>query len=163
LPESDVSKLIKSWEETDRARMEEKRVEGIELPDVLQPAGPCVPGARRLFVNIKGELYPCERVSEAGTTCQIGMLDSGIDVNKARKIMNIGCLTEKECLNCWAIRFCGACVACADNGETFDKKLKLSYCKDFIGSAEMKLIKYCTFKEFDISTKKELEITPYSY
>jgi uncharacterized protein len=163
LPESDVSKLIKTWEEDDRARMEEKRVEGIELSDILQPAGPCVPGARRLFVNIKGELYPCERVSEVGTTCHIGTLDSGIDINKARKILNIGCLTEKECLNCWAIRFCGACVACADNGETFDKNLKLSYCKDFIGNAETKLIKYCTFKEFNIPTKKESEITPYSY
>jgi len=163
LPESDVSNLLKTWEEQDRASMEEKRMEEMELPDILHPGGPCAPGVRRLFVNIKGELYPCERVSESSSTCHIGSLETGIDIHKAKKIMNIGRLTENECLNCWAVKFCGSCVASADNGETLDKKLKLSYCKDFIANAEGKLIKYCTFKEFNIPTEKQSEMIPFLF
>jgi uncharacterized protein len=154
LPKSDVSNLVDSWEEQDRINMEEKRMEGRELADYIHPGGPCAPGVRRLFVNIKGELFPCERVSESSTACHIGSLDDGIDIEKAKKILNIGRVTNDECLNCWAVRFCASCVASADNGETFDKKLKLSYCKDFIATAEAKLIKYCVFKEFNIPTKK---------
>jgi uncharacterized protein len=161
-PESKVSKLIKSWEEHDRAEMEEKRMEEVELADNYHPSGPCVPGSRRLFVNINGELFPCERVSESSSICSIGTLDSGIDIAKARKILNIGSLTENECLNCWASRFCLSCVASADNGKEFDKKLKISYCNNFIANADYKLKKYCTLKEFNISTEKQSNIIDFS-
>jgi uncharacterized protein len=157
LKKSDVSKIIYNWEERDRSAMEEKREIGIELPDSFHPAGPCVPGSRKLFVTINGELFPCERLSETSKVCKLGTLDSGIDIEKARKFLNIGRLTEEECKNCWAARFCQACIASADNQENLDKKLKLSYCRDFKTSAEAKLRKYCTYKEFGISTEKSLE------
>jgi uncharacterized protein len=155
LPVSEVSKLIGNWEEQDRVRMEEKRIEGMSLPDNFHPSGPCVPGVKRLFVNIRGELFPCERVNESSEVCRIGDLNTGIDIDKARKLLNIGRLTENECKNCWAVRFCSSCVASADNGETFDKKLKLSYCKDFIENAESMLVKYCSYREFNIPTQKQ--------
>jgi uncharacterized protein len=155
LQKSDVSNITVNWEENERSGMEEKRMLTIEVPDSYHPAGPCMPGSRRLFVTIHGELFPCERVSETSKVCRIGTIDTGIDMEKARKILNIGRLTEEACLNCWATRFCGSCVASSDNGNEMDKKLKLSYCKDFLADAESKLKKYCTYKEFNISTEKE--------
>ena len=154
LQRNDISNIIESWEERERSEMEEKRMQTLEVSDSFHPAGPCVPGSRRLFVTIHGELFPCERVSETSKVCRIGTLDTGIDIEKARKILNIGRITEEACLNCWAARFCGSCVASADNGTEMDKTLKLSYCKSYLADAESKLKKYCTYKEFNISTEK---------
>jgi uncharacterized protein len=156
LLKSDVSKIMVDWEEKWRSDMEEKRMPTIEVPDSFHPAGPCVPGSRRLFVTIDGELFPCERVSETSKVCRLGTIDTGIDMEKAKKILNIGRITEKACINCWASRFCGSCVASADNGKEMDKNLKLTYCKMFLDDAEAKLRKYCTYKEFNISTEKQI-------
>jgi len=154
IEKQDVSKVVSIWERTDLLDIAEKRVLGTEVPDIFHPSGPCIPGSARLFVNASGDLYPCERVSETSKACKFGSINSGIDIEKAKEFMNIGCLTENECKNCWAARYCGACIACADNGEKLDKKEKLSYCKMFKDNAEMKLRKYCTYKEFGISTEK---------
>jgi uncharacterized protein len=157
LLKNDISKIIVDWEERARSDMEEKRMLTIEVPDSFHPSGPCVPGSRRLFVTIDGELFPCERVSETSKVCRIGTIETGIDLEKAKKILNIGRITEKACLNCWASRFCGSCVSSADNGNEMDKNLKLSYCKMFLEDAEAKLKKYCTYKEFNISTEKQFD------
>lgn len=151
----DVSKIVMLWEERERTEMEEKRIMQKVLPDNFHPGGPCVPGMRRLFVTISGDLFPCERVSEISKAAQIGTLDSGIDKEKARKILNIGCLTENECKQCWASRFCTACVSSADNGTELDREIKLSYCRDIRLNTERKFIKYCIFKEFNISTQEQ--------
>jgi uncharacterized protein len=155
LERQDVSKIVLNWEERDRLEMEENRKPAIEVPDYYHPSGPCIPGARRLFVTVNGDMYPCERVSETSAACKLGSHDTGIDLERAKEFLNIGCLTEEECKNCWAGRFCSACIACADNGEKMDKNLKLSYCEMFKEDAEAKLKKYCTFKEFNISTEKQ--------
>ena len=44
--------------------------------------GPCIPAVRRLFVDTKGEFFPCERVSEEDSEMCIGSLDSGFDFDK---------------------------------------------------------------------------------
>ncbi len=158
IPEKNVSKLVKTWEDKVRSDMEEKRMEEISLRDEYHPSGPCVPGSRRLFVTINGDFLPCERVSETSKITKIGSIYTGIDIEKARKLLNIGTLTESECLNCWAARFCTSCVASADDGETFNREMKLSYCKNYINDAESKLRKYCICKEFNIPTEKDYDI-----
>jgi uncharacterized protein len=157
LERTDVPMIVLGWEERERADMEDRRMSGVQLPSNFHPGGPCVPGSRRLFVTIHGELFPCERLSETSKVGSLGNLDTGIDIEKARKILNIGRITEEACKNCWAMRFCLACVACSDNGKEMDKKLKLSYCKNFIADAQAKLTKYCTYKEFNISTEKNFQ------
>ena len=37
-----------------------------------------IPGSRRLFVNINGDFYPCERVSETSPRMKIGVIRTGI-------------------------------------------------------------------------------------
>lgn len=76
----------------------------------MHHGGPCIPGARRLFVNATGDLYPCERVSESIQDMKIGTLDYGFNYEKIRAILNIGRLSEHQCLNCWNLRLCRMCV-----------------------------------------------------
>jgi uncharacterized protein len=150
-----ISKLVKTWAEKELKDMEEKRDILKLLPDVFHPGGPCIPGVRRLFVTTNGNLFPCERVSEISSVSRIGSLETGIDPGQARKILNIGSLTEKECRQCWASRFCIACVSCADNGEELDRTLKLSQCREIRKNTEYKFIKYCIYREFQIPTKEK--------
>lgn len=98
------------------------------LPWKTAPGGPCIPGQLRLFVNVDGIFYPCERVSETSEIMQIGNLDNGFDYEKASKLLNIGSITANECRNCWAFLHCTLCGRFADDGDNFSSKLKLSRC-----------------------------------
>lgn len=89
-------------------------------------SGPCVPGCSRLFVNVKGDFYPCERVPELACCC-IGNIDHGFDTKKIREILNIGKLTENECKKCWAISMCNMCINelnCSQDCFLKEEKLK---------------------------------------
>ena len=93
------------------------------------PSGPCVPGKRRLFVNVNGYFFPCEKVSETSKVLKIGSIDSGFDYDRIDALLNISKLNQDECKNCWAFMFCGICARLIDNnGELSDKKIK-SLCK----------------------------------
>ncbi len=72
-------------------------------------AGTCIPGYFKIFVNTKGQFYPCENAPECEDIC-IGNIEDGINIKHAIKLLNIGTLTEKECKNCWAMRFCSMCA-----------------------------------------------------
>ena len=50
--------------------------------------GPCIPGSRRLFVNINGDFYPCERVSETSPRMKIGSLEQGFEVRNMKYLLN---------------------------------------------------------------------------
>lgn len=91
-------------------------------------SGPCVPGCSRLFVNVKGEFYPCERVPELSCCC-IGTIEKGFYVDNIKEILNIGKITEEECKKCWAINMCNMCINVIDCSQgCFMKKEKLKLC-----------------------------------
>lgn len=92
------------------------------------PGGPCIPGQTRLFVDVDGNLFPCERVSESSPAMIIGNLKEGFFYENARKILNIGALTADECKNCWAFRRCNLCARNADDGSKLSREKKLTYC-----------------------------------
>lgn len=71
--------------------------------------GTCIPGFYKIFVNTKGEFYPCENTPNCPETC-IGNINDGINVKNAISLLNIGTITKNECMNCWAIRFCKMCA-----------------------------------------------------
>ena len=79
------------------------------IPSTWHHNGPCIPSVSKLFVNVFGEFYPCEKISET-PFAKIGCLESGVDLEKVKSFMNIGKLTENECRTCWAIRFCNICI-----------------------------------------------------
>jgi uncharacterized protein len=127
--------------------LDERFGKSISLPDKTSHAGPCIPGQTRLFLNVNGDLYPCERVSEVSDVMKIGNLDSGFDMKKARALLNIGSLTSEKCKNCWAINHCTACAKFADNIKEFSAELKSSHCKYIRQNVENTFRNYLALKE----------------
>jgi len=117
------------------------------------PSGPCIPGQTRLFLNVDGDLYPCERVNETSHVMKIGSIDGGFEFDKIRNLLNIGKLTEEECKNCFAFRGCFLCAAAADKGDQSElsKELKLLACAEVRYTFEEMLKDACTLKELGIT------------
>ncbi len=113
------------------------------------PGGPCIPGARRPMVDINGNIFPCERVSEKSEIMKLGHINTGFDVVKAYTLLNIGKLTEKECLNCWNFAHCGLCASAADAEGYLSKEKKLSYCDNSKRGTLNIMKSICLLKEFD--------------
>lgn len=116
----------------DRLRSEKEKIDfAVPLHTIDIPSGPCVPGKLRLFVDTDGSLFPCERVSESSPNMHIGTLESGFDLEKAGKILQVGELTKNACKNCWCFRFCDQCAKKADCcGEQLSAAERLRYCED---------------------------------
>lgn len=85
--------------------------------------GPCVPAVKRLFVNVDGEFFPCEKLNN-DKACMIGNLNSGLDLKQIDCILNVARITEQECTECWALKLCSMCIKdCVNNGKiSYDKK-----------------------------------------
>ena len=86
------------------------------IPSTWHPNGQCIPAVRKLFIDVNGIFYPCEKIIE-NDALSIGNLDNGFYIPKIIKFMNIGKLTEEECKYCWAIRFCNMCVSSCHDVE----------------------------------------------
>ena len=132
------------------SKLKEDMATSVEVSDVMAPGGPCIPGAQRLFVNVDGGLYPCERVSETSEAMKIGNLNDGFDIDKAQKLLNIGQLTEDDCKNCWAIRHCYACAKHCDNNGHLCADVKLSHCEQIKKSIEFEFKEYLLIKDFGV-------------
>lgn len=111
------------------------------------PGGPCVPGLQRLFVNTDGNFYPCERVNESSEVMKIGDIDQGIDIDKAKELLNVGKITEDTCKICWAFRFCNSCAVYAEDGSSLSPEKRLSRCNSIRNSVEAYFKEYCVLKE----------------
>lgn len=101
-----------------------------EIPDTFAPGGPCIPGQRRLFVNIYGDMYPCEKVSETSELTKIGSVRNGFNFEKAEFILNSGQFQSGKCKSCWGILHCGHCIKTYENNGILDKHRKAKACKD---------------------------------
>ncbi len=100
------------------------------ISSIWHHSGPCVPGGRRVFVDIYGQLFPCEKVDCSKENC-IGNIFDGIDIPKATSLLNIGTMTEHQCKHCFAIRFCSICMQKCYNPESgaIDVNQKILQCK----------------------------------
>ena len=79
-------------------------------------------------MDVEGNLFPCERVSEKSSVMKIGDVYSGFDYLKVKNIINIGKLTSDECKKCWAFPQCTICARNADGGNCLSAERKLMYC-----------------------------------
>jgi uncharacterized protein len=147
LDKKHVSRIVENeYSATKEAFMKGRRHEKC-LPDKCHPSGPCVPGATRLFIDIYGNLFPCERVSETSEIMKIGHIDTGFDIDKVRKLLNIGKLTENNCKQCWTFRYCALCATSVDNLNEFSPGNRLSLCARMRDTIEYDFKDYCTLKE----------------
>lgn len=135
-PEENCSPL--TTRSIDRLHGEKEKIDfAAPLHMVDIPAGPCVPGKLRLFVDADGNLYPCERVSEKSPCMRIGSLSDGFDLEKAGRLLQVAELTKTVCRNCWCFRFCDQCAKKADHGEAqLSAAERLRFCEDTRHSAE---------------------------
>ncbi len=106
--------------------------------------GFCIPGTRRLFVDVSGYLYPCERVGQA---YRIGNVDTGIRVDKINRMIENFIKSSEDCKNCWGIRLCGMCFAQTRKGKRFNIKRKKEYCKIRLRIIDSMLKTYTTIIE----------------
>ncbi|HOM03451.1 MAG TPA: Cys-rich peptide radical SAM maturase CcpM [Acetivibrio sp.] len=143
-----TSKLVKGYFDFLKKALLDDRVRSKELSDIEHHGGPCIPGATRLFADVNGNLYPCERVSEESEVMRIGTLDSGFDYDKIRRILNVGQITEKSCTKCWAFRFCTLCAASADELDRLSAGKKKANCASVRFELEEHLKDYCMLNEF---------------
>lgn len=130
-----------------------------KLPEKMHHSGPCIPGVRKLFIDTEGFFYPCEKVSESSELMKIGHIDTGFDVNKVRKLLNIGKVNDAACKNCWNIKFCSICPAILDTAEDeFSIRKKEECCKISKKTTTDNLITYCFLKEFNCNFNSDEQI-----
>lgn len=120
---------------------------------VAAPSGPCIPGKVRMFVNCFGELYPCERVNE-DHCMQIGTIESGINVEKAEQLLNIGQLTSNSCRKCWAFSLCTICAKRIEVDGKLSRERKMEVCKEAKNIAYNKIMNKILVYENEIHAKK---------
>ena len=71
------------------------------------------------------------------------------------ELLNIGKLTEKECKQCWAFRFCSACAVQADNLEELSAEKKLQNCALIRGHIDNMMRDYCVMRDLGCNFDKE--------
>ena len=81
------------------------------MKKTVHHGGPCIPGIRKIFVSVDGTFYPCEKVVENATEFSIGNIRDGLTVSKMEPLLNLGRLTEKQCITCPALQRCNICIA----------------------------------------------------
>lgn len=147
LPDKRVSPLYTENFLLQQSMVSNLRVKTDSLPDSYHHGGPCVPGVTRLFVSVNGDFYPCEKASEESKMMRIGNIETGFDLNRCREILNVGTVTEDECKDCWAVRFCTQCAVCADDLTSFCKNRKLKECGRTKKRVEESFKNYCAMQE----------------
>ena len=125
------------------------------------PSGPCIPGCRKLFIDVNGNFFPCENASESSSTMVIGNIDEGFDIEAARRILNIGQISENQCKNCWAFRLCSQCAIFADDGFCLSRKHRLARCADDKHGFEEDLKDYCLLIELGFEFQAEINKVRY--
>lgn len=107
-------------------KMDEILNSKLTIPPKWHHSGTCIPGVKRLFVDVNGVFYPCEKIL-LRNNLSIGDLKSGFNIERIKSMSNIGKLSEERCKHCWAMRFCEICVSqCNDiekNKITAEQKM----------------------------------------
>jgi uncharacterized protein len=117
------------------------------LSRICRPNGICIPGGQKLFVDVDGKFYMCERVGQA---LPLGDVYKGIDEESCiAAIKNYCDLSLSDCVNCWAIRLCRVCFANATKGKNLDINTKRRTCKEMRQVLHESLEIYATILEHD--------------
>jgi hypothetical protein len=110
---------------------------------------PCFPGYQKLFLDINGVYYPCER-TERSPNYQLGTVESGFNVQKAILLMD-KFRNMADCVRCETRYLCELCYAelrecCVD---TFDRKDYEKRCDIVRNSVRKYLSDYVFLAESD--------------
>lgn len=133
-----IQKEFAIFEEEKRDMLENENI----LSEIQIPSGPCLPGRKRLLVDVDGTLFPCEKVTETSELMKIGTIYQGFDYEKIHGLYYISNVKKEKCMKCWAFRLCTICGNRIVDGEKFSEKRKEEECKNVLASREywLKLI-----------------------
>lgn len=112
------------------------------MPDLrLGRNGCCVPGNRRIYVQVDGNFLACEKI---GDSPSIGNVFTGIDINQIKKyyLEEYDKKSIEQCSNCWAVNLCGICYASCYVKEGIDGKIKDNACEYQRKQAKGELMAY---------------------
>lgn len=146
LEESSLPKVMTSVFSSDKT-IDRSLLPRKQMNETAAPSGPCIPGQKRLFIDVNGNFFPCERVSETAQVMCIGNLEDGFWLQKADDLLNIGALTANACKNCWAFSFCTLCAKSVERNGELDPAYKTLHCASVRDSAEAKLYDFLLQQE----------------
>jgi uncharacterized protein len=105
----------------------------------------CVPGARKLFVDSRGDFHFCPNVS---TGMAIGNVEDGIRVDDVMRYIEEFLDISRDCLDCWALRLCRqSCYQIACRGGSFSLEQKRKACRNIREVLDKNLVMYCRILE----------------
>lgn len=90
--------------------------------------GCCVPGNRRIYVQVNGEFLACEKI---GDSPSIGNVFTGIDRSRVKQfyLEEYDKKSIEKCSNCWAVNMCGICYATCFHKDGLDINIKNNACE----------------------------------
>lgn len=132
--------------------------ERVRLPEKGHRSGPCIPGIQKLFVTADGKLFPCEQVNELYDATCLGDLKSGIDCQKAMKLLNLEQYTTESCRTCWAYSLCNICLAGIDSADGIIPESIEKRCDASRQHAENLLKDYAALIELGYCFEKEKNV-----
>lgn len=156
IKENNVSPLLHTNEiMTGVRRINRKGRIGGVVDETSHHGGPCVPGQKSLFIDTKGDFFPCEKVPENNCLFKIGDLKNGFNMKSIVNMLNIeSCMTD-TCHNCWAYDYCTICVATSNCINRFDEDVIRQKCGMVRNEVEGDFKHYCLLIEngYDFDTK----------
>lgn len=92
------------------------------------PSGPCIPGTTKLFIDVEGRFFPCEKTSEVLDVLNIGDLEAGFNFEKCFTLTKMPFVTENECKTCFAFHGCDSCYVFSCSKKGIDREKRLKHC-----------------------------------
>lgn len=127
------------------------------LVSIDAPNGPCAVGKNRPFIDVDGRIFPCERVGEASVSMMIGDIFAGIDIDRAKELLNVSKITSEQCKNCWSFKYCTQCAKHANAGEKkLSAEMRLAKCYEVKSSAYERLRQILLLHELETQYRKQV-------
>jgi len=152
-----VEKYKKEFQESPpltRMQTEERFAKLIQRPILNEVTasypfnGCCVPGIRRNYITVDGDIHICEKIPSNAPKC--GNVTTGFDYAAIKKHYVDDYIQKSidTCARCWCLRLCDVCYIYAfnDQGE-FDLKKKNYHCQTVMQSVEHSLCQFISILE----------------
>ncbi|MBI5021172.1 MAG: radical SAM protein [Ignavibacteriales bacterium] len=118
----------------------------LPLSGTCYPNGICIPGMRKIFITINGDICMCEKLENAWV---IGNIYDGFNIQNISELINryVKICSSQRCEKCWARRICDLCFTSMFNGNQVSPERKHSDCVIKKRSLASYIREYCYIME----------------
>lgn len=111
-------------------------------------AGMCEIGIHKLFMDVDGNFFPCEKINERNCSNIIGNVTDGLNFDSIRKCIDKETILP-YCYGCFAYRLCQMCLAHYSSHNKSDEVslAKANYCKSVRTNIAKNLKWIATYQE----------------